>query len=206
MSNGRFQPYQRVITDDQLAACPAGARVIPLTNGFVAWVDDEDYERLVRHTWGIHRKLNQVRAVRNNNRRPRLLYMHREVLGLIAGDGTQVDHIRHRTAEGILDNRRLNLRIATPAQNSANKVKMPGKFSSQYKGVTFYKPSGTWVAGVQVNRKRRFLGYFPTEALAARAYDIAALKHFGEFATTNFRHDGATQWLFGPGGIQEVAP
>jgi hypothetical protein len=204
MSDGRFQPHPRTVTEEQARACPDGARIVPLTNGFVAWVDAEDHDRISRFTWGIHRKLNQVRAVRNGRAgESRLIYMHREVLGLSVG-GPQVDHLRHRNADRVLDNRRQNLRFATPAQNAANKVKMPGKSSSQFKGVALYKPNGRWVARIQRNRRNKNLGYFPTEALAAFAYDMAALEVFGEFATTNFRHEGSTQWLFGPGGIQEA--
>lgn len=91
-----------------------------------------------------------------------------------------VDHISRDT----MDNRRRNLRIATDSLNSANSIQKGG--TSKYKGVSWDKKRGCWVAGIMINRHRRWLGNFEDEAAAARAYDAAATATFGEFARINF--------------------
>ena len=112
--------------------------------------------------------------------------MHRFLLD--APVGLVVDHINH---DG-LDNRRSNLRLATYAQNAANRRR--GKTNSGYKGVTW---TGTaWSAAAFVRGKRRHLGTFGTPADAARAYDRAIQNEYGEFACTNFGPalSGTMEW------------
>ncbi len=46
-----------------------------------------------------------------------------------------------------------------------------------------------WKAKIQVNGKNRFIGYFDDEIEAAKAYDEAAKKYYGEFAVLNFESE-----------------
>ncbi len=107
--------------------------------------------------------------------------MHREILGLDHGDRRQVDHIN---GDG-LDNRKENLRICDTSKNVINRS--IGKINtSGYKGVNWRKKSKKWVARIGFNNKRIYLGDFNNKEDAARAYDTAALKYYGEFAKLNF--------------------
>jgi hypothetical protein len=89
--------------------------------------------------------------------------------------------IDHVDGDG-LNNQKRNLRKATPTQNGGNRVIQ--KHSSKFKGVTWWKKPKKWVACIRFNT-RIHLGYFESETDAAKAYDAAALKLFGDFALTN---------------------
>jgi hypothetical protein len=66
---------------------------------------------------------------------------------------------------------------------------LPKKFSSkntsQFKGVSFIKKTKLWRARIEVDKKQIFLGDFSTEEQAAKAYNVAAKKYFGELAYQN---------------------
>jgi hypothetical protein len=106
------------------------------------------------------------------------------ILGLRKG-APDVDH-RNRDR---LDNRRGNLRSATDSQNGANKSKSTTRSHSKFKGVTFHRNTGRWQAAIKHHDRCIYLGLFDAEENAARAYDHAALRIFGEFARPNFPED-----------------
>lgn len=105
------------------------------------------------------------------------IYLHREIAGTPVGLIT--DHVNGDR----LDNRRANLRIATPSQNGANSSGRQRK--SPYRCVYQHKPSGRWIAQVSEGGKPQHLGIFDTPEEAAIAYDLAALTRWGQFARTN---------------------
>lgn len=157
-------------------------REIPLTQGKVALVDDEDYDRVIQHKWCAQKIENCWYATTNIrvNDIKKPLRMHRLLLGLSFGDKHQVDHLNHNG----LDNRRSNLRICTNAENRRNR--RPSKKISKYLGVSWRKSNHKWASQITTNNRTINLGSFVREECAALAYDFAALKYHREFANFNF--------------------
>ena len=89
-----------------------------------------------------------------------------------------------KTWKANLNNQKSNLRIATRAENMRNRSKYKTG-SSQYKGVNRVKKSGAWRANISIDKKLVVLGYFSSEKTAAKTYNNAALKYYGEFANIN---------------------
>src|SRR5690606_36282447 len=148
---------------------------IPLTKGYVALVDDEDYEWLSQWKWTALVTGKQVYGYRKSGRTNILI--HRLITD--APRGSVVDHINRNT----LDNQRENLRVVGRKENALNSSFKPNGTSS-YRGVRFSK--GAWQAEIMVNRKYIYLGRFRDEIDAARAYDKAAVEHFKGDARLNF--------------------
>ena len=157
-------------------------REIPLTQGKVALVSDEDFDELSKWKWYAARARNTFYARRKEwlgNDKERDIYMHRQILGLDLASS-----VDHRDGDG-LNNTRDNLRPASNRENLTNRSAQSNN-TSGYKGVSWYAPRGTWQMRVRSNGKLKS-GYYKTKEAAARAYDAAAREMHGEFARLNFK-------------------
>lgn len=152
-------------------------KAIPLTQGHVTLVDDEDYEFLMQWKWHALKGGSGVYAHRNAKPRGKKtihVMMHRVINNTPPGMDT--DHINGNT----LDNRRCNLRSATRSQNMQNR-KPNIKGASKYKGVSWHKQHRKWVAAIQVGKRRCHIGLYEKETDAAKAYAEQAAIFFGHF-------------------------
>lgn len=156
---------------------------IPLTQGQVALVDDEDFEWLSQWKWYVAKQRCNAwyaaRSINMGNAHILVIKMHRIILKPPPGFETD-----HKDGNG-LNNQRNNLRIATRAENTRNRRKRDG-LTSAFKGVHWACRQRKWRASIGTQGKTIPLGYFDNEKVAAKAYDKAARKCFGEFARTNF--------------------
>ena len=160
------------------------SKMIPLTLGKFAIVDDEDYEKVNRWKWSAKKIGHTYYAVRGFRKEGKQIqiYMHRFIMG--AASNQEVDH-RNRFG---LRNEKGNLRICTRSQNNQNRKKIITNNyggTSKYKGVDWDKRRSKWRAQIRHNYKTFFLGRFDDEIEAARKYDEKALDIFGEFARLN---------------------
>ena len=152
---------------------------IPLTQGVVVVIDDEDYERVSRYHWCLSENRKTSYAVKHTrlpNGKKVKFSMHRLITN--APKHLEVDH---KDGNG-LNNTRSNLRLVTRSQNMMNKGKQSNGHSG-YKGVTRHRSK--WNARIQANGKTTDLGLFSTPEIAAKIYDQAAETLHGEFALTN---------------------
>lgn len=158
-------------------------KTIELSQGYVAMVDDEDYEMLSKHNWCAEVTKHIVygmASIYGPNRKKTTIRMHRLILGVT----DPKIHVDHKDRDG-RNNQKENLRIVTHAQNMMNR-KRPIQNTSGFKGVHPHKQSGKWRATIAVNGKDRSLGLFLCPIEAAKAYDTAAKVYYGEFARLNF--------------------
>ena len=159
-----------------------GTTLVHLTRNKTCILNTSDWETLKHRTWHAAGHVDLLYACSNQYsegkvRKP--IRMHREIMR--PPEGMVVDHINHNT----LDNRRCNLRICTPRQNTFNQYR---KYTTEpkRKGVYFFRRTGRWYSQISLNGVNTYLGYFDTAEEAAQAYDVAAKQHFGEFACLNF--------------------
>lgn len=155
-------------------------KTINLTKGYVALVDDDDFERLSQYKWMAHEKKTNTYARRNKsvNGKVKTIIMHRFIMG--APDDMQIDHI---DGNG-LNNQKSNLRICTIDENLRNKGKIEGTLY-KYKGLSWCKTKNRYKASINFNGKKISLGRFKTQEEAALAYNKAAIELHGEFARLN---------------------
>lgn len=153
--------------------------------GFVALIDDEDFELVNKWHWRAHVCRGRVRPYRKaydkEKKRYKTLFLSKFLINPPLGK--LVDHKNNNP----LDNRRENLRLCNRSQNCYNS-KLPKNSTTGFKGVTMKLSGGTWwcYVQIQVEKKRRSLGYFDCPIEAAKCYDKYARKYHGEFARTNF--------------------
>lgn len=151
-------------------------KTIQLTNCDVsALVDDDIYAVVGNKKWHRHSGGYVIRF-EGPAKKMKMIYLHRLVMN--AKPGTEVDHIDRSK----LNNQRSNLRLCNKSQNQGNRN---GSRPLGFKGVSWCKRDAAWRAYITKNRKLFALGTFRTEIDAAKAYNTAASKHFGEFALLN---------------------
>lgn len=158
-------------------------REIELTRGKIALVSAEDYERLSAVKWYAMKDSRSGTFTAARGGGGRFILMHRLIIGDIP-EGLEIDHINGDS----LDNRRENLRICKHSQNRKNNKKYETN-TSGFMGVHFRTERQKWVAMIYADGKRQYLGHYDTPEEAAVAYDEAALRLHGEFATLNFQSE-----------------
>lgn len=153
---------------------------IPLTQGKIAIVDDEDYVIINQHKWFAvrSRKIYYARTWIKTDSGKILMPIHRFIMN--PDKHVLIDHIN---GDG-LDNRRCNLRICNYITNQRNRRITIG--SSRFKGVCWHKLNNKWRARIRINCHLKDLGCFDSELAAAKSYDQAAILYFGNFARINF--------------------
>jgi len=152
---------------------------ILITQGKVALIDDEDYDRVANIKWVAVRNRRIWYAYRwskGGEKNRHKIWMHRLIMN--TPKGMVVDHIDH---DG-LNNQKHNLRNCTQKENKLNSR---GSSKTGYLGVYFCR--NTIIAQVYINGKNKHIGNFKTVQEAAKSRDKYVSQLRGEFANLNFR-------------------
>lgn len=143
-------------------------------------VDDDKWHELKRYKWSL---LNKKYV--NTQINGKFVLMHKYLLNL--NDDTYYDVIDHINRNP-LDNRLINLRVATYAQNSQNRDPSMNKLS-KFMGVTPDRRNEEreikWIAKISIEKTTTHIGSYKTEIEAAVAYNIKAREIYGPNAYTN---------------------
>lgn len=155
-------------------------KLIPLTQGQFAKVDDADFGLISSFKWCARREKDTFYAVRATSRNSpggkSTMRMHRVISGAVHSD--IVDHIDH---DG-LNNQRSNLRFCTHTQNMRNRRGAISNSASGMRGVSKPRGRSKWLACIRVNKKTLYLGTYNSSPEASAAYAAANKKYFGEFS------------------------
>lgn len=142
---------------------------VPVGCKKIALIDAEDEARVKAYRWYPHTHGYAISRVDR-----RTAYMHRFILG--APSGSFIDHINGDK----LDNRRANLRTATPSQNNQNCQHCRAK--TGILGVYLCAKNGNpyrvaiWIKGRAIH-----IGYYPTLEEAAVVADKARREHYSHY-------------------------
>lgn len=169
-------PYRRTVWDrNEIEIVDDYAEIYIYNNKCVevgrTKIDIEDIEKVKEYKWHYANKQKYVEA-RIDGKNVRL---HRLIMKAPAGK--EVDHINR----DVLDNRKMNLRVCTRAENAKNRA-LEVKNTSGYSGVTWHRTHKKWMASIQVDNEVVHLGYFKNLDLAKEVRIEAEEKYYGEFA------------------------
>lgn len=144
----------------------------------VVLIDKDDALMCKRYTWYINNNGYAIATHNFGNSKQKTIRMHRYLLEneLLDNHKMQVDHINRNR----LDNRRNNLRLATPSQNSINRIKR-NQDENKVKGVNWHKGKCKWCAQININGKQRQVGQFDNYEEAVLARKEAEKRYYGDY-------------------------
>lgn len=154
---------------------------IPLSKGKTTILDDDDFMSIIGRSWhfcgGYAR--TTVMDKESQSFRTKAIYLHRFLMGLSEDDPRHIDHINGDR----LDNRKENLRVCEPFQNSMNALASI-KSKTGVRGVCFDRQREKWVASLAVKGKKIWKKRFSSFDQAVAAREAEEIAVYGEYRRT----------------------
>lgn len=152
---------------------------IQLSQGYVALVDDEDFDKISRHSWHADvvkdgSRIYARTSIGLGKGKKKNIRLHRFIMEPKPKE--IVDHINGNSST--LDCRRENLRIVNKSKNGHN-AKINKRNTSGYKGVSFHPQTHKWQARILINGKRKYFGLFISAELASTKVEKERLIQLG---------------------------
>lgn len=156
----------------------------------VAIVDDEDFERAAQFNWHVVNTKNGGCVLRrvSKNKKKTIFSLYRLILDC------NNDYFVNYNDGNFLNLQKKNLTLLNIVEyESKRKISVElGKRNSRprngkaFKGTCFSLRKNSFFSSITIGKKQKRLGYFPTEELAAHAYDAAAFAAWGTDCYLNF--------------------
>jgi hypothetical protein len=154
-------------------------REIPLSRGLVAFIDDQDFNRLRKFKWSVkpcnHGTMYAVTNIKGPDRRWHQEAMHRMLL-----NPAPDEDVIFRNHNG-LDCRHSNMLVVDkPEARRHHRVRSDSK--TGLKGISHDPVTNSWSARIVVHGQPLILGTFHSVEDAQHAYDQAVKSYYGRFA------------------------
>jgi hypothetical protein len=135
-------------------------------------VDEDDFNWLNQWKWSYDGRYATRSEWQKGKNISKKIYMHQLIMGLEKISPT--DHINRNK----LDNRKINLRLCSNAENIRNRG-LTKKNKSGVTGVCWHTKAKKWMAQIMKDRKYIYLGLFSHIELAIKTRKDAELKYWG---------------------------
>ncbi len=146
-------------------------------------IDTEDYEKVSQHSWRVTKASTGRERVVTSFRTPQ--GVRSVTLGKFLMNPPPGKQVYPRRFNEGLDYRKSNLIVCTLKERQRLLPKNRTAKSSSYRGVSYIQKQKKWRAAIEVKGRTVNLGNFSNEAEAAKAYNKAAKKYFGDVAYQN---------------------
>ncbi len=146
-------------------------------------IDSEDFEKVNQHSWRVTKgSTGRLRVVTSFRTKAGVRSV---TLGKFLMNPPKGKQVYPRRFNDGLDYRKHNLLVCSLKERQRLLPKNRTATSSAFRGVSFIKKQKKWRAAIEVKGSTINLGNFRSEVEAAKAYNIAAKKFFGEMSYQN---------------------
>lgn len=137
------------------------------------YFDLEDYDKIKNYCWRecVDQTNYHYLVARERGEKNKMIKMTSIVVG------KYYDHKNHNT----FDNRKENLRHATPSENARNKSLQKNN-TSGVTGVSYDKSCGKWRAYIREDNKVKYVGYCTDKENAIESRLLSEVQCYGDFA------------------------
>ena len=170
---------------DESKLYPIKYEICNFQKSFLKSSDNSNHEIISND---IQRNLISSNAKKNNPSKKLKLFNVKKIIkkDLLGSEASNEIKVLKNKKVVYINTNLLNSYNTNRAIKKLNKIKfiITNKRRSKYRGVS--KNGNKWQVLIMVNNKKCYLGSYPSEELAARVYDIYAIKSYGNKARTNF--------------------